>query len=69
MVTIDPKDVIGRTFLKNSEEDRRQFRARVFHTVLDNKDNMKKDFGYMKLICEVLNSKFDEMCTYNKILD
>jgi hypothetical protein len=29
MVTIDPKDLIGRTFLKDTEEDGQRFRARV----------------------------------------
>jgi hypothetical protein len=29
MVTIDPKDLIGRTFLKDSETDGQRFRARV----------------------------------------
>jgi hypothetical protein len=43
MVTIDPKDLIGRTFLKDSEEDGQRFRAREFCAVLDKEDNMKKD--------------------------
>jgi hypothetical protein len=29
MATIDPKDLIGRTFLKDTEEDGQRFRARV----------------------------------------
>jgi hypothetical protein len=62
MVTIDPKDLIGRTFLKDSEVDGQRFRARVFRAVLDNEDNMK-------FICEVPNLKVNKMYTYNKILD
>ena len=70
MVTIDPKDLIGRTFLKDSEEDGQRFRARVVRAVLDNKDSMKNDPSYLKFICEVPNSKVDEMYTYNdEILD
>jgi hypothetical protein len=41
MVTIDPKDLTGRTFLKDSEEDGKSFRARVVRAVLDKEDNMK----------------------------
>jgi hypothetical protein len=67
MVTIDPKDLIRRTFLKDSEEDGQCFR--VCRAVLDNKENMKKDPRYMKFICKVPHSKVDKMYTYNKILD
>jgi hypothetical protein len=64
MVSIDPKDLIGWTLLKDSEEDGQRFRARVGRAVLDNEDNMKKDSRYLKFICEVPNSKVDEMYTY-----
>jgi hypothetical protein len=69
MVTIDPNDLIGRTFLKDSEENGQRFRVRVVCAVLDKEDNLKKDPRYMKFICEVPNSKVDEMFTYNKIRD
>jgi hypothetical protein len=69
MVTIDPKDLIGRTFLKDSEEDGQRFRAQIVCNVLDYEDNMKKDARYMKFICEVPNLKVDEMHTHNEILD
>jgi hypothetical protein len=68
-ITIDPKDLIGRTFLKDSEEDGQRFQARVVRAVLDNEDIIKKDARYMKFICEVPNSKVDKMYTYNEILD
>jgi hypothetical protein len=61
MVTIHPKDLIGRTFLKDLDEDGQSFRARVVPAVLDNEDNMKKDARYMKFICDIPNSKVDEM--------
>jgi hypothetical protein len=52
MITIDPKDLIGRTFLKDLEEDGQRFRARVVRAVLDNEDNMKKDPRYITFICD-----------------
>jgi hypothetical protein len=69
MVTIDPKDLIGRTFLKDEEEDGQRFRARVVHGVIDKEDALKKGHEYMKLICEVPGSTVDEIFTYNEILD
>jgi hypothetical protein len=50
MVTIDPKDFIGRTFVKESKVDGQLFQAQLVRAVLDNKCNIKK---------EVPNSKVD----------
>jgi hypothetical protein len=69
MATIDPKDLIGRTFLKDLEADGQRFRARVVHAVVDKEDTLKKGSEYMKFICEVPNSTVDEILTYNEILD
>jgi Reverse transcriptase (RNA-dependent DNA polymerase) len=69
MVTIDPKDLIGRTFLMDSEEDGQRFRARVVRAVVDKEEELKKGLEYMKFICEVPNSTVDEILTYNDILD
>jgi hypothetical protein len=69
MVTIDPKDLIGRTFLKDTEEDGQRFRARVVRAVVDKEDELKKGSDYLKFICEIPNSTVDEILTYNEILD
>ena len=69
MITIDPKDLIGRTFLKESEVDGQRFRARIVRAIVENENNLKKGSEYMKFICEVPNSTVDEILTYNEILD
>jgi Reverse transcriptase (RNA-dependent DNA polymerase) len=69
MVTIDPKDLIGRTFLKDAEEDGQRFRARVVRAIVEKEDDLKKGVEYMKFICEVPNATADEIFTYNEILD
>jgi hypothetical protein len=69
MVTIDPKELIGRTFLKDSEEDGQRFRARVVRAVVDKEEDLKKGTEYKKFICEVPNSTVDEILTYNEIID
>jgi hypothetical protein len=35
MVTIDPKDLIGRTFLKDAEEDGQRFQAHVVQAIVE----------------------------------
>jgi hypothetical protein len=67
--TIDPKDLIGRTFLKDAEEDGQRFRALVVRAIVHRKTEWKKGHKYMKLICEVPDSIVDEIFTYNEILD
>jgi hypothetical protein len=69
MVTIEPKDLIGHTFLKDSEEDGQRFRAQVVRAIVDKEYNIKKGPKYVKAICKVPNSTFDELFTYNEILD
>jgi hypothetical protein len=69
VVTIDPKDLIGRTFLKASEEDGQRSRARVVCAVTGEEDEVKKGSEYMKFICEVRNSIVDKILTYNEIPD
>ena len=69
MVTIDPEDLIGRTFLKDSEEDGQRFRARVVRAIVDKEEDLKKGAEYMRFICEVPNSTVDAIYTYDEILD
>jgi hypothetical protein len=69
VVTIDLKDLIGRTFLKDAEEDGQRFRARVVRAIVDRETEQKKGHEYMKFICDVPDSMFDEIFTYNEILD
>jgi hypothetical protein len=42
MVTIDPKDISGRTLLKDSEEDGQRFRTRDARAVVEKEDELKK---------------------------
>jgi hypothetical protein len=45
MVTIDPKDLIGRTFLKDTKEDGQRFRARVVRAITDKEKEVQKNPG------------------------
>jgi hypothetical protein len=70
MVTIDPKDLIRRTFLKETEEeDGQRFIARVVRAIIDKDDELKKGSDDIKFIWKVPNSTLDEIFTYNEILD
>jgi hypothetical protein len=68
MATIDPKDLLGRTFLKDSESDGQRFRARIVRAILDHDADMKCDPQHIKFLCEVDGDTADEIYTYNQIL-
>jgi hypothetical protein len=42
MVTIEPKELIGCTFLKDSEEDGHRFRARVVQAIVGKEHELKQ---------------------------
>jgi hypothetical protein len=67
MANIDPKDLIGRKSLKDTEEDGQRFRARVVRAVVEKEVGLKKVVEYMKFIYEVPESNVDEILSYNGI--
>jgi hypothetical protein len=69
LTTINPKDLIERTFLKDLAKHGQRFCSHVVRAVLNIENSMMKDPQCMKFICKVPNSKVDMMFTYNKILD
>jgi hypothetical protein len=50
MVSIDPKDLIECTFLKDSKDDGQRFRARIVRAFVDKEEDIKKGPEYMRFI-------------------
>ena len=69
MPTIDPKDLLGRTFLKDSEADGQRFRARIVRAIMDHDADLKREPHHVKFLCEVDGDTADEIYTYNQVLD
>jgi hypothetical protein len=63
--TIDHKGFNGRSFLKDAEEDVQCFRARMIQAIVDKEEGQKKESEHVSYICEVQDSKGDEMLTSN----
>ena len=61
MPTIDPSDLIGRTFLKYTEEDGQRFRATIVRMIVDKEAELQKDPEYIKFLCEVAGDVADEI--------
>ena len=69
MPTIDPKELIGRTFLKETEADGQRFRARIVRAIVDKNNELQQDPKYIKFLCEVDGDTADEIISYNEIMD
>jgi hypothetical protein len=68
MPTIGPKDLMGCTFLKDSEADGQRFRARAVRAILGHDADLKRDPHHIKFLFEVDGDTSDEIYTYNRFL-
>jgi hypothetical protein len=64
-----PKELIGRKFLMDSEEDGRRLQACVIRAVVYKEEELKNGLEYMKFIFKGSNSTVAEIFTYNDILN
>jgi hypothetical protein len=69
MPTIDPKDLMGRTFLKDAEADGQRFRARIVRVILDQEADLQRNPDHIKFLCEVDGDTADDIYTYNQVMD
>ena len=67
--TLDPTDLIGRTFLKEPEEDGSRFRARIIEAIMDNKQNIEDQPEMIKFRCSVNDDEYEEIVSYNDIIN
>ena len=69
MPTIDYEDMIGRTFLCDTEENGERHRARVVKRVVDLNEESLKQEERIKYIYRKTNSDVDEMISYNQLME
>ena len=63
--TFSPDDLIGRTFLKQPEEDGQRFRARIVRKIIEMDENEEK----IKFLVKLPDEEQDEIMAYNEIID
>lgn len=69
MPIVDPKDLIGRTFLHSKNEDETQMRVKIVSQIEDYTDEMKKGRNLIKFQCSVNNDEYEELLSYDEVLD
>ena len=66
---VDPEELIGRTFLLNEREDGQRFRARVVRQLDEHEADLDGQPERIKFLCSVHDDQFEEIITYNQLLD
>ena len=69
MPTIEPGDLIGRTFLKLPEDDGRRYRAKIIEAIEEKNKNLANHPDKIKFRCSVNNDEYEEIVSYNNIVN
>jgi hypothetical protein len=65
---VDTSDLIGRTFL-DEQDNGQKHRARIVAAIEDHNANTEKNLEQMRFVCLVNSDKYEEIMTYNQIMD
>jgi hypothetical protein len=65
---VDTSDLIGRTFL-TEQADGQKHRARIVAAIEDHDANNERNPDRMRFVCSVNDDKYEEIMTYNQILN
>ena len=65
VITFSPEDLVGRTFLKQADEDGWCSRARIVRKVIELEDNKEK----IRFLVKLPEEDQDEILAYNEIID
>jgi hypothetical protein len=70
LVVVDPSDLIGRTFLQNvKNDDGTRHRCKIVEAIQTRDAKLKKDPTLLKFICSVNDDEYQDILSYNEILD
>ena len=64
-ITFSPDNLVGRTLLKQPEEDEQRFRARIVHKIIEMEENEEK----IKFLVKLPDEEQDGNMAYNDIID
>ena len=70
--TVDPRDLIGRTFLRpasKEEGEEQRFRCEIVSAIIDRDKGLADERARCRFICSVNDNEFEEIVTYNEILN
>jgi hypothetical protein len=69
MPIFHPRDLVGRTFLMDKEEDGQRHRARIVKAIEDHEQELENDPDRIKFLISVGDERKEEIISYNEMLD
>jgi hypothetical protein len=68
-VIVDPQELLGRTFLMDTQEDGQRFRAHIVECISDHESNVRRSDDHVKFRISVNEDEYKEIITYNELMD
>jgi hypothetical protein len=65
-VIVNPQELLGHTFLMDTQEDGQRFRDRIVECISDHESNIRRSDNHVKFWISVNEDKYKEIITYNK---
>ena len=65
----DPTDIVGRTFLMDPQDNGERYRMKILEVLVENEEHLAKHPDLIKFICSVSDDMYEEILTYNEVLE
>jgi hypothetical protein len=69
MVIVNPQELLGCTFLMDTQEDGQRFRAHIVECISDHESNVRRSDDHVKFWISVNEDEYEEIITYNELMD
>jgi hypothetical protein len=68
-VIVNPQELLGRTFLMDTQEDGQRFRAHIVECISNHESNIRHSDDHVKFRISINEDEYEETITYNELLD
>jgi hypothetical protein len=68
-VIIDPQELLGHTFLMDTQEDGQRFHAHIVECISDHESNVCRSDDHVKFRISINEDEYEEIITYNELMD
>jgi hypothetical protein len=69
MVIVNPQELLGRTFLMDTQEDGQRFHAHIVECISDHESIVRRSDDHVKFRISVNEDEYEEIITYNELMD
>jgi hypothetical protein len=68
-VIVNPQELLGRTFLMDTQEDGQRFCAHIVECISNHESNVRHSDDHVKFRISVNEDEYEEIITYNELMD